>query len=156
MQNLLVWTRIDASHIQGLKMNLKILVGENGTRRLVDDSGRMHLVSGPDELVQKLEGFLNCNQGEWTLDETFFLPWTDQVLVKNPDLPAIEALIKAGITSRNGVERLVSYSQIFDPAARTLTINFVVLTSSGVLVERIIQGNPVASDVGLFLNLLEC
>ena len=135
-------------------MNLRIINNQDGSRSLVDVSGKQSLIDGPGELVQKLSGFLNNDQGEWSLDQTFFLPWISQVFVKNPDLPTIETIMKAGISSRNGVQRLLSYEQDWNQSLRDLQIRFTVLTESNESVEIAIQGNPEGSAMGMFALFL--
>ena len=69
--------------------------------------------------------------GEWFLDTRIGMDYFGTAFVKNPNLAAIEAMIQAAILDTPGIARIVSYSQVFDRAARQLTITCTLLDDEG-------------------------
>ncbi len=69
--------------------------------------------------------------GEWFLDTRLGVDYFGTAFVKNPNLAAIEAMLQAAILDTPGIARIVSYSQIFDRAARQLTVTCTLLDDQG-------------------------
>lgn len=79
------------------------------------------------DVLQRLSMFL----GEWFLDNTQGTPWFQQILVKNPSLSAIDAIIKNIILGTPGVAQLVSFAFMPNLSKRTGSISFSLLSTSG-------------------------
>jgi len=79
------------------------------------------------DIIQRLSMFL----GEWFMDNTQGTPWFQQILVKNPDEPAIDGIFQNIILGTPGVLRLTSYKLEPNVVQRTAQIQFVALTTSG-------------------------
>lgn len=79
------------------------------------------------DIVQSIRFFL----AEWFLDNTQGLPWFQQILVKNPNQSAIDAIFKNVILGRPGVLQLASYSFDSNFTNRTLNVSFSAVTTSG-------------------------
>lgn len=83
-------------------------------------SGRMSLVTGPQELAQKLNARFGFVKGEWFLDTNQGTPWFQALLVKNPSVPALTQIIRRIITSTPGVKSIISLPVSFDAANRII------------------------------------
>lgn len=79
------------------------------------------------DVVQRLSMFL----GEWFMDTTQGTPWFQQILVKNPDQAAIDAIFKNIIMGTPGVIQLTAYSFSPNLEKRTLAASFSILTAAG-------------------------
>jgi hypothetical protein len=87
------------------------------------------LESIQQHVLQRLRIYL----GEWFLDNTIGLPFFQQILVKNPDKATIDGYIQDQILATPGVVQLNSYAATIDATARTLSISFSALTTSGII-----------------------
>jgi hypothetical protein len=79
------------------------------------------------DILQRLSMFL----GEWFMDNTQGTPWFQQILVKSPDLAAIDAIFKNIILSTPGVMQLNGFKFTPNLSARLLSVTFSVLSTSG-------------------------
>lgn len=82
------------------------------------------LVNDSDQVRQNLKIRLRFFRGEWFLDTTAGLPFYESILVKNPNLPDIDNIIKAEIIDTDGAEELLEFNSDYDPKARTYSIEF--------------------------------
>jgi len=112
---------------------------------LLTSDGRLQLVDEPQLVAQRLDIILDTQRGEWFLDETYGVRYMDlgdrseaTILVKNPNIPVIDAELKSIILSVDGVARILSYASIFDPSARTFDVTFQVETDSDDVLETTI------------------
>lgn len=87
----------------------------NGTNNILQD------------VIQRLRFFL----GEWFLDNTFGVPWYQQILVKNPDVSKINVLILNTIAGTPGIITVSSYSFKTNFSARTFKVSFAAQTTNG-------------------------
>jgi len=90
------------------------------------------IVETQDQLDQTLKIRLLFFQGEWYLDIKQGLPFYEKILVKNPNLPDIDNIIKAEIIDTPEVQELLSYSSDYDPLLRTYAVRFKVRTDFGI------------------------
>jgi len=91
----------------------------------------LSLVTGLDRVVQDLKVRLWIFFGEWFLDITAGVRFYGDVLVKNPDLNAIEALLKETITGTHDVIEILSFDLQFNSSQRSAQIDFEVNTTFG-------------------------
>ena len=84
----------------------------------------LQTVSDLQQVVQKLNCRLQFFSGEWFLDNTQGVDLYGTVFVKNPDLGLIATLLKSAILDTTGVNSILSYSQAYNPKARSLTVTF--------------------------------
>jgi len=91
----------------------------------------LSIVSGTDVISQRLKIRLEFFRGEWFLDTTVGVPFYEDILVKNPDIPNIETILKAEILDTPGVVELLAFESSFDAQARKLTVTFTVSTDYG-------------------------
>lgn len=93
----------------------------------------LQLVSGIDQVRQKIENRLQFFFGEWFLDNTQGTKLYEIVFVKNPNLSLIASTFKTTILDTTGVVSIIEYNQVYDPSLRKLTVDFKVNTIYGVL-----------------------
>jgi hypothetical protein len=72
-------------------------------------------------------------KAEWFLDTTYGVPFYEDILVKNPNVPNIDNIIKATILDTADVNAILAYTSNFDNATRKLTVTFTVDTTFGPL-----------------------
>lgn len=105
------------------------------------EDGRLGLTSSVgQEVVQRLSVKLNAQLGEWFMSDTWGVRYFDDgsasaILVKNPNIVAIVAELKAIIVTTDGVASLTSFGQLFSASERTLTVAFSVLADDGSEIE---------------------
>jgi hypothetical protein len=97
------------------------------TNGVWDDSD----VSGIDQVAQHIEIRLRLIYGEWFLNTQLGVPWFEKVFVKNPDLSAIDIIIKSTITETPEVTGIVQYSSSIDRPTRKLVVSFQASTIYG-------------------------
>ena len=93
---------------------------------------KLSMVSGAEEILQHIKIRLRFFYREWFLDASMGIPYKEQILVKNPDLRVVSALLKNTILNTSGVvSPLISFNSTYDPVARTLSVSFVASTTFG-------------------------
>lgn len=106
-----------------------IAIGTDGD--LLIEAGRLSLVAGRRAIAQRILQRFQVFRGEWFLDLSAGVPYRQQILVKNPDLPVIDVLIRQTITGTPGVLGLQRFLTTFDRSQRSLTVQFTAETSEG-------------------------
>jgi len=91
------------------------------------------LVDGADALVQNLKIRLWTFFGEWFLNTSSGLRYFEDILVKNPNLPRVEILIKAIILETDEVNQLLEFDFTYDARQRSASVSFTVDTIYGPL-----------------------
>ena len=86
---------------------------------------------GPNPVLQDCLQRLSMFLGEWFLDNTQGTPWFQQILVKNPDQSKIDAILLNILAGTIGVIQVSDYSFTPNAAARTLSVTFSLVTTSG-------------------------
>ena len=107
---------------------------------LLDDSGVV--LRGGDwafaedrtGIQQRISQVLKTIAGEWFLDLDYGLPYFEQILVKNPNLPSVQDIFRRALLSVKGVSSVERLNLSLDTTSRTLTVSWVVLTDLGLLV----------------------
>lgn len=99
-------------------------------------TGGLELITGTDEIVQKLVTRLQFFLGEWFLDARQGIPYFEDVLVKNPDLVVIQGIFREAILETPGVAALLGVIETtVDRALRILSVSFTAQLESGDVVE---------------------
>ncbi|MCK5609852.1 hypothetical protein KAR91_48720 [Candidatus Pacearchaeota archaeon] len=98
---------------------------------VIRDFDLVMLEDGIDRVVQDLKVRLWFFLGEWFLDISKGVPYFDDILVKNPDLNAIEAIFKEVIFNTADVLEILSFDMDYNSSARTLSVEFEVNTTFG-------------------------
>jgi len=108
----------------------------SGPRDIVFENLTFVLTSGKDELVQRLTTRLLVFLGEWWADITRGVPYTQEILVKNPLHDTIESAIKTVILETNGIDKILAFSiKDTDGVQRSITISFECLSEDGDILE---------------------
>lgn len=89
------------------------------------------LVSGIEEIAQRIRIRLKFFLGEWFLNINYGIPYFQEVFVKNTDLSELNAIFKNAILTTPGVAGLSIFSFDFQGAQRKLKIIFVAETVYG-------------------------
>lgn len=80
---------------------------------------------------QRLKQF----RGEWFMNLLEGVPYFQEILIKNPDIPIIRGLIYRAIITYPGIVRVDELTLDFDKSARSLTISFNCTLDDGTLVK---------------------
>jgi hypothetical protein len=89
------------------------------------------VVSDRSQVAQNIEIRLRLIYGEWFLNTQIGVPWFEKVFVKNPDLSAVDIIIKSTISETPEVAGIVAYSSSVDGEKRKLIVSFVASTEYG-------------------------
>lgn len=101
------------------------------THDLAVESFDLVLIDGSEQVAQHLKIRLWFFFAEWYLDNTKGVRYFEDVLVKNPNLPNIETLLKAEILGTEEVNQLLEFSTEYSASERTLSVSFKVDTDYG-------------------------
>ena len=112
-------------------MELLDLKCDKGTGHVELVNGDLALVSGVEELQQRLLTRLRWFYGEYPFNTSIGIRYFEDVLVKNPNLPNIETLLKSAIAETVGVEKIISFQLSYDPSLRKASLTFEVDSAYG-------------------------
>ena len=101
------------------------------THDLFFQSNDIVMVRGIDHLSHKLKIKLLFFFGEWFLDTTKGMDFFNVIFIDNPNLNAIDNMVKVTIVDTPGVLELLEYTSDFTPGTRTFFISFKVNTIYG-------------------------
>lgn len=107
------------------------------TGDLLVEGGDLVLTGGADNVIQEAKINLGWVMGEWFLDEDRGIPYFEQVLVKSPNLPVIQALYRRALLGTRGVVSVESLTLDLDKATRTLTVRWSARITDGTVVSGI-------------------
>ena len=96
-------------------------------------NNQFQMVSGMDEMVQKVDNCLDSYLGDWFLNLPEGLPFFQEILQKGVTDDKIEAVFSEYIAAIEGVVTIESFEIITDPKTRKARINFRARTKDGVL-----------------------
>ena len=114
-----------------METRLDLLLDDNG---VVLRGGDWAFAIDREGIQQRISQVLKTIAGEWFLDLDYGLPYFEQVLVKNPNLPSVQDIFRRAILSVKGVSSVERLNLSLDTTSRTLTVSWVVLTDLGLLV----------------------
>ena len=101
------------------------------THDMAFDGINQSIVSGKAQVIQNLKIRLLLIQGEWFLNSQAGMPYFEKILVKNPDLSAIDLILKATIMETPEITGIVAYQSTINKAARKLTVSFTATSQYG-------------------------
>jgi hypothetical protein len=104
---------------------------DKDTHDLYIASDDLQLVENIDQVEQSLKIRLMFFRNEWFLDTKTGVPYYTDILVKNPNIPNIENILKAIIIDTPEVQELLEFNSEFDNGARTYAVTFKVRTTYG-------------------------
>lgn len=109
-------------------------VDSDGNLDLV--GGNVQIISGIDEVAQRIRLVLLLDRGEWFENTNVGVPWLQQILGSQLSDRQIVSILQEQIVSVPGAEDVGDFQIARDRAARELTITFSVRgVSSTVTVE---------------------
>lgn len=97
----------------------------------VDD---LALVTDSNAVRQEVDITLNFLLGEWFLDVTVGVPYLQSVLVKSPNLAAVESTLRNAILGCVGISLINTLTLDFNRGTRVLTVKWSATTDLGQLV----------------------
>ena len=101
---------------------------------ILNVGGNMSVINGGEtEVKQLIKTTLGVFFGEWFMNSTIGLDYFGTILVKNPDMGAINAMILGAILSVPGLLQVITYTFTPDFLSRTLTVNFTAQTTTGII-----------------------
>jgi len=110
--------------------NRDLLLGVN-SHDLETTGFELHITEGVEATAQRIKVKLKLFLGEWFLDLLAGIPYYEDILIKNPDINKVNALIREAILTVPTVLSIETYEYELDSRARTFSVSFRCLTSSG-------------------------
>lgn len=110
---------------------LDLLLDDNG---VVLRNGDWAFAIDREGIQQRIGQTLRTIAGEWFLDLDYGLPYFEQILVKNPNLPSVQDTFRRALLSVKGVSSVERLTLSLDTTSRALAVSWVVLTDLGLLV----------------------
>lgn len=101
------------------------------THDLVYTDGDLELVSGKEEIAQRVKVTLLTQLTEWAFDQDFGVPYREEILIKNFDLDAIQARLTAVMAGVSGVTGVRDLTLSVDALTRELTVSAILDTEEG-------------------------
>ena len=102
------------------------------------------IVTGPDEIVQRLVTRLKRELGEWFLDTSAGLPWYQDgrgiLGAKAHTKRTVDLLIRREALGTEGVERIVRLNTMFPAGTRAYTMYMEVFISGAGIVSIFLEG----------------
>lgn len=99
---------------------------------VLDESRNLVFTQTPEEMLsQRLTCKLKAFLGEWYLDRRVGVPYFEEVLVKNPNVAKIRALLLSVVTNDPQVARVLAFDVNFEPRTRDFLVNFKVQAHDG-------------------------
>lgn len=126
-------------------MSYDIALGADHDLR-IGRNGDLLLVDGAARVAQQVKITLLMFLGEWFMDTDFGVPYIESILVKNPKMAAINAILRARIIDVPGVNRILTLTPTFDRPARALRVVFEIDTTYGVTGPHNILATPRGSN----------
>jgi hypothetical protein len=99
------------------------LLLDDDTWDLVLSNGNLVISSGHDAARQAVYNRLRFFKGEWFADENVGVPYWSDILIKNPNIPAIREVIRKAIEETPGISEVISISLERD-TGRTYNLSF--------------------------------
>lgn len=88
-------------------------------------------IDGADKVAQQIKINLLSFLGEWFLDNTYGVPYLEDILIKNPHMAVVETILRNHIMDIDNVLRIDSLSLSWDRKTRNLGVQFACETDLG-------------------------
>lgn len=105
---------------------------------LTVSGGKVTEINTPDnpdgigEMIQRIIMAIKTHLGERMLNNQDGLPWTEEILIKNPNLSQITSRARAYLMSIEGVTRVIQLDITLDSETREMDWTLNIETTSGV------------------------
>jgi hypothetical protein len=120
------------------------LAYDHKTNRFFQSGGDLVLTRDRDAIRQAVQIRLSTILGEWFLATDAGVPWFDRVLVKSPNLRAIESVFRQKIETTPGILTVTALSVNFDRRIRKLSVNWTASTDLGELSGEVSPALPAS------------
>jgi len=100
---------------------------------LEDGAVDLTLVSGTDEIDQRIRHTLRLFKGEWYLDITQGVPYFESILIKGASEAAVGEAIAKALLKNPDVLRIDNMVVAFDKNTRTADVSFIAVTTDGTI-----------------------
>jgi len=121
-------------------MAFDIAMDINTNDIVLDTDDGLFMIDNAERVAQQIVIALRFWYGEWFLDITDGTPYSEYILVKNPNMSHIRQILTERIQSVEGVVAVQSINLDFNRQARTLTVDYTANTNYGLLTERVVLG----------------
>lgn len=98
-------------------------------------NGHLTFLEGHEAIAQKVKIRLWFFRGEWYLDQREGIPYWTRLFVKDPDLPALEAMFRRVIQGTPGIAIVDRLTLELDRATREASLSFAAKTDAGATIE---------------------
>lgn len=98
---------------------------------IIENFSYVFLENDLEDLEQRLKVKLLTNRGEWFFDQTYGIPYYDDVFVVSPKKDDIDDIFKIAITQERGVESITSYTSSFNSSTRRFNIDAKIKKTGG-------------------------
>lgn len=117
--------------------NRDLLLGAS-SHDLETSGFELHVAEGTEATAQRIKVRLKLFLGEWFLDLLAGIPYYEDILIKNPDINKVNALIREAILTTPTVLSIDSYEYALNNSTRTFAVNFKCTTSDGTVESDIV------------------
>lgn len=90
------------------------------------------VTDGVAEMKQRIIMAIKTHLGERQLNTLDGLPWTEEILIKNPNMDQITSRARAYLMSIEGVTRVIQLDITLDPETREMDWTLNVETTEGI------------------------
>ena len=109
---------------------IDIQLDSNGADLMVD-TGDLVIIKDDAAIRQSVLQRLRTFFGEWFLDTSVGLPYYQNILVKNPNLDLVQALVKNVVLTTPGITMLNQFQFDYNNGLRELSIEFSAKSTNG-------------------------
>ena len=89
------------------------------------------LTDGQGAIAQHMQARFRTFLGEWFLDETIGVPYYQEILVKQPNFPLVQSVLKATATETVGITELTKFEFDFTGVDRELQLEIAAMSEEG-------------------------
>lgn len=115
----------------------------------LDSTGSTTSVTGREAIAQHVLIRLRFFLGEWFLDRREGVPYWEQILVRNPDIAAVQEAFRQTVARTPGIASVRTLVLALDGPSRTLTISRLdAVTTEGEAITASDFGPFVLDDAG--------
>ena len=102
---------------------------------IVLDGADLRLVSAGEAIRQSADVRLQFFAEEWFLDLSAGVPWFQEILIKNPNIPAVTEVFRAQLLAVPGIALIEQLGVDYTSGTRTLRVNWRAPTDLGELIQ---------------------
>lgn len=92
---------------------------------------QVYIAKGDAAIEQKVRSRLRMWLGEWFLDTRLGVPYLQRVLVKSPNIPAIQGVFRRVIMSVRQIVNVQKLTVTYAKATRTGNVDFIAVLDDG-------------------------